>query len=404
MITRIQAVNYRCFRHLDVQTGAYQVLAGANGSGKSTLLDIPVLLGALVTADRAVDAFLQAAQGVPARATALRELLHGGVDAEIVLAVEAVLPREVVTALSRGSLATARRPPERLRYELRLDVSDTDVQVVGEECTLLGADPEPVRVVERGRGFARLTTETTSRPLDLTVRPRPQQLVLGSIPADDDLFPATRWFLGALRERTVCYAPDWTRLREAAPPGDAPQLRSDARNTPWLARGVRDADPATFARWIDHVRTALPQIVDIDFLERDGDHRLYFVVTYSGGHRVTSYGLSDGTVRILALSLLPYLPPDALPALLLTEEPENGIHPQAIETVLASLRAVRGPQVWISTHSPIVLAQTALSDVLVARLGEDGAAEVVSGTDHPRLRDWQGGLDLGTLFASGVLA
>ena len=54
-------------------------------------------------------------------------------------------------------------------------------------------------------------------------------------------------------------------------------------------------------------------------------------------------------------------------------------------------------------HSPVVLAQTDVSHVLCARIGADGAVEVISGTQHPRLQDWRGGLDLGSLFAAGVL-
>jgi len=99
--------------------------------------------------------------------------------------------------------------------------------------------------------------------------------------------------------------------------------------------------------------------------------------------------------------VLPYL---TLPPKLVTiEEPENGIHPQAIEAVLQSLSALYDSQVWISTHSPVVLANTKLSEILCMRLGEDDSAQVVPGDRHPRLRDWQGQIDIGTLFSAGVL-
>jgi hypothetical protein len=51
-----------------------------------------------------------------------------------------------------------------------------------------------------------------------------------------------------------------------------------------------------------------------------------------------------------------------------------------------------------------VLANTDLQDVMVARLDDNGSADVVAGDQHPRLRDWQGGLDLGSLFAAGILS
>lgn len=428
MITRIEAGNYRCFRTLSVDVSPYQVLAGANGSGKTTLLDIPMLLGDLLRSDRVVEAFLRRPKRTP-RASSLTELLHRGAGTDVVFAVEARLPADVETTLASGSTATRRASPTHVRYELRLEVFNRRLQVAEEYLYLFAADdarPRPGApmqgadaggprvpgskwwpiIVRRGGGSpTELSGETTSRRNRLpSLRIEREQLALASVPADDTLFPAARWFIGLLRGRAVLYDPDWDTLRRPAPPGDAAEVLPDGRNTPWLALALRENDPTGYELWVDHVRTALPQVDGIDVREREEDHHAYFVVRYAGGHWVSSSGLSDGTVRILALTLLPYLPPSALPTLLATEEPENGIHPQAIETVLTSLRSIRDSQVWISTHSPVVLARTALDDVLAARLHDDGSAEVIHGADHPRLRDWHGTIDLGSLFASGVLS
>lgn len=40
----------------------------------------------------------------------------------------------------------------------------------------------------------------------------------------------------------------------------------------------------------------------------------------------------------------------------LIEEPENGIHPRAVETVLQSLSSVYNAQVLLATHSPVILS------------------------------------------------
>ena len=430
MITRIEASNYRCFARLSVDVDSYQVLAGANGSGKTTLLDIPLLLGDLLRAQRIADAFLRSERpGRAPRATGFTDLLHRGRGNDLLFAVEARLPATVQTILASGSAATSRRPPPtHIRYELRLEVFNRRLEVAEEYLFLFAEDdnpPEPGNplqgsvaggrkvpgskwwpVITRRLGSStEMDAETTTRgPRLPDLRIENVQLALASVPADDSLFPATRWFIGLLRGRAVCYDPDWTLLRLPAPPGDPLEVLPDGRNTPWLAQAMRDDDPTSFRLWVDHVRTALPQLLDIDVREREEDHHAYFVLDYAGGHRVTSSGLSVGTVRILALSVLPYLPADALPQLLVTEEPENGIHPQAIETVLASLSSIRDSQVWISTHSPVVLARTELADVLAARLHDDGSADVIAGDRHPRLRDWRGSIDLGSLFASGVLS
>ncbi len=187
---------------------------------------------------------------------------------------------------------------------------------------------------------------------------------------------------------------------KASPPGLSDRVMPDAANLPWLALRLQNNE-SRFQLWVNHVKTALPQIENITVKEREEDHHAYFIVSYHGGYKVTSSGLSEGTLRILALTILPYL--DNLPSLIITEEPENGIHPRAIEAVLQSLSSVYGSQVIVSSHSPVVLAQSRLKQILCGRLADNGAASFVKGSQHPQLKDWQGKIDLGALFAAGVL-
>ena len=49
MIRRIQALNYRCLRYVDIVWTASHVLVGPNASGKSTLLDVVAFLGDMVS-------------------------------------------------------------------------------------------------------------------------------------------------------------------------------------------------------------------------------------------------------------------------------------------------------------------------------------------------------------------
>jgi hypothetical protein len=255
-----------------------------------------------------------------------------------------------------------------------------------------------------GSAPTQFTPESTTQATDFPALRVPSgQLALGAVPPDETLFPAATWFAALLRG-AVYFDPDSEALRSPAPPGLPKRLIGSGQNLPWLALALQDSDPDDFASWIDHVRTALPQIKTIHAHEREADHYAYLSVEYEGGYQVTSPGLSDGTLKILALTLLSFLGDEAIPGLLVTEEPENGIHPQAIETVLQSLSMLYESQVWVSTHSPIVLAQTELRDVLTTRLGKDGTVTVVPGDKHPRLRDWRGTIDVGSLFAAGVLS
>lgn len=50
-----------------------------------------------------------------------------------------------------------------------------------------------------------------------------------------------------------------------------------------------------------------------------------------------------------------------------------------------------------------MLAHTSLEHILYARLAPNGAAEIIPGPEHPRLQDWHGTIDLGSLFTAEIL-
>jgi predicted ATPase len=142
-------------------------------------------------------------------------------------------------------------------------------------------------------------------------------------------------------------------------------------------------------------------LAGINVVEREDDRHRYLVLCYGGGLKIPSWMVSDGTLRLLALTLPAYLP--ELEGVYLIEEPENGIHPRAVETLFQSLSSVYGAQILLATHSPVMLSVASLDQVLCFQKTESGATDIVLGNEHPDLRQWQGDTNLGSLFAAGVL-
>jgi predicted ATPase len=106
---------------------------------------------------------------------------------------------------------------------------------------------------------------------------------------------------------------------------------------------------------------------------------------------------------MLALTIPAYL--TDLEGVFLVEEPENGVHPKALETVLQSLMSIRNCQVLMATHSPVALNMLEARDILCFAKDSEGATDIVSGLEHPALQQWKlGEPSLGVLFASGVLS
>jgi predicted ATPase len=228
----------------------------------------------------------------------------------------------------------------------------------------------------------------------------PRRSALANLPEDEEKFPVSIWFRRLLLEGVQRLALNSAALRRPSPPGSPRRFLPDGSNLPWVIRDLEESAQDRLKEWISHVRTALPDLRGIRTVERPEDRHRYLVLDYDAGLHAPSWLVSDGTLRLLALTILAYIPD--LAGIYLIEEPENGIHPRAVETVLQSLSSVYGAQVLLATHSPVILSLAEPEQVLCFGRTE-GATDIVRGSEHPRLRQWRRETDLGTLFASGVL-
>jgi hypothetical protein len=225
---------------------------------------------------------------------------------------------------------------------------------------------------------------------------------LANAPEDETKFPVTTWVKNLLSEGVQRLVLNSLAMRNPSAPGQPRGFQPDGSNLPWVVDRLRQEEPAAHGKWVKHVQTALPDVVDIDTVVREEDRRRYLVIHYRGGLKVPSWTASDGTLRLLALTLPAYL--KTLRGIFLIEEPENGIHPQALQTVCDSLRSVYDPPALVATHSPILVALSKPGDILCFGKAADGSTDLVRGTEHPKLRDWQHETSLGNLFAAGVLS
>lgn len=235
-----------------------------------------------------------------------------------------------------------------------------------------------------------------------SIRLGPRRSALANLPEDESKFPVATWFKRMLMDGVQQIALNSMHLRKPSPPNRGKGFNPDGSNLPWVIWHLEEpANRERFEWWVDHVRTALPDIETIRTVERQEDRHRYLVLHYRDGLEVPSWMASDGTLRLLALTIPAYIPD--FQGICLIEEPENGIHPQAVETVFQSLSSVYSAQVLLATHSPVILSLAEADKVLCFKKTASGATDIVRGDQHPALRDWRGGVNLGTLFAGGVL-
>lgn len=418
MITLVEALNYRCLKYVQMPLKPFHVLVGPNASGKTTFMDVAAFLS---------DLLLYGLDGaILQRTSNPNDLLFHHQGTSLELAIEVQVPRHLSEMTRRPDLDT-------IRYQvvIGLDEESSEFEFRAEHILLKRSNPrEPLQrtffpvVRERPKTLA-IPTRTKNTMSVITKVPGGNDNFYsevyhksgkGWLPSfklgtkrsafrnmllDEKRFPVTLWFQNYLKTGVQRLTLNSSRMRSPSPPLNIRGLSLDGSNLPWVVSRMRRSHRENHNAWILHLQTVLTDLVDIATVEREEDRHCYMVYEYSNGLKLPSWMVSDGTLRLTALTLLAYLPD--LKGIFLVEEPENGIHPRAVATAYDSLSSLYDAQVLLASHSPVVLSEASMEEVLCFARDKYGATDIVLGSEHPGLRNWQDNADLGMLLASGVL-
>lgn len=419
MITRIVARHYRCLRYVDQPLGPFRLLVGANATGKTSFLDVVSFLGELVS--NGVEAAVGNRAPTPQDMTWMRD--KDGFE----LAIEVWIPVELRHRLEDQDFT-------HVRYEVSIgmEVEDAGIGIAAERVWLCRNDdvrsyqrmlfpelkdaPKSILLAKgRPKSQQRLVVSKViggndnympeiSKGYSPSFRQSAKRSALGNLPADESSFPVSTWLKTYLMDGIQQFVLNSRLIRKASPPGQGRDFRPDGSNLPWVIQHLVDTNPTGLHNWIRHLQTALPDLTDIRTSQREDDKHRYLMLKYANGLEVPSWLASDGTLRLLALTLPAYL--KDFRGTYLIEEPENGIHPKAAEAVFQSLSSVYDAQVLMATHSPVLLSLIKPRDsekVLCFAKATDGSTDIESGDRHPNLQAWQGEPNFSVLFAGGVL-
>lgn len=419
MIRLIEALNYRCLRYVRQEIGPFHVLVGPNASGKTSFLDVLSFLSRLIS-----DGFDAA---VSERSSNFYDLVWGRKGNRFELAIEADMPQEYLKRKGSLNLKPGFKDAVAIRWEIAVGSAGKNKQlsILEERIGLLSGksqagqttlDRPPVSIFKSKEEVTPWFSGSRKREgayWKLHNKARSNR----SGPSFFDNMPSLWYFrtnnkdpdtaddmiapFSNLRYAKCHLSLDSESLRKPSPPGKGILPLNDGSNLPWVISNLQEKAPKRFAFWLAHLQTGVPDLIGIRIVERDEDKHRYIMAQFKGGLEIPSWMLSDGTLRLMALTILAYIPD--FHSICLIEEPENSIHPTNIETVMQSLSSVYEGQVLVATHSPIVLGVTKPKDILVFSRDDETGTHVVTGDKHPALKEWKGEIDLGTLFAGGVL-
>ncbi len=421
MITLVEALNFRCLRYVQRPLKRFHVLVGPNASGKSTFLDVIGFLSDLV--NDGLDAALANRSSNP------EDLLYRQQGHVLQLAVEARIPKSLRALTLRPELDAA-------RYELALgnEENERQFEIKAERLLLktatawtppqrslfpmLHAAPPSLLSNSRKRdnkivinkvpnGNDNFYSEVylrSGRGWTPSFKLGSRRSALGNLLADEKAFPVATWFQEYLKTGVQRFALNSSAIRQPSPPLRIDGFLPDGSNLPWVVARLQNEDPERYQAWLAHLRTVLRDLEAVTTFERPEDRYRFMLYTYKGGLQLPSWMVSDGTLRLTALTLIAYAAHLERPAsMYLIEEPENGVHPGAVRATFDSLSSVYESQVLLATHSTMLLNEAQLDDVLCFAKSDGGATDIVLGSEHPRLSQWRNEIDLGTLLASGVL-
>lgn len=381
MITRIEALRFRCLRHVAENVGPCEVLVGTNAVGKSTFVDVLLFVRDMLRAGPSVAVLGDPRIGIPRRATDPADLCWLREGDRFELAIELQVPRDVGSA-SRDVVYP------RARYEVAIEHGGAEREpgLIGEALWL--APPFHASELEPEAGdqldfFATLepwtppasilrasgsrtppgwrkvigksgpsgTDSFRSETSDWSYHFRigPSRAALATLPEDETRFPIAAWVKRALMDRIHAVSLDLSAMRHPSPPSASRSFVADGSNLPWLADVLSRCHPQRMQRWTDRVRRALPSVASIETIEREEDRSRHLVLVHTNGLRVPSWSMSDGTLRLLAYTLLPELP--ELDGLLAIDNLDAGLDLGAAKVAYQALRDVQGAQVVCVTCS-----------------------------------------------------
>ena len=370
---RIRVRNYRALADVDIGLGLVNVFFGPNGAGKSTLLDTVYFFRDCAT--RGVElASSNRDHGIG--------LLWDGADED----------SRIIVELSAGSVT----------YELAFSLAAGRIDPYpGEKLTSIS---HKHALIDRHTGSNTVTLFDGYMDEVFAIIPRePEKISLGLFldfnPSNSEaggldrllrfvrMYPSRSFHLAALKRKGSDSSHHTTLSK----------LGSNAWSVLRNLQDKRQVD-SRYDTIMQYMSRAFP-LFDGIVLEQTGPNAVYASFQEKcRSQPVFASGASDGVLQLLLMLIALFSEGDR-EAVLLLDEPEISLHPWAIAVLAQAVKHAASEwckQVFIATHSPVLISQFEPEDILVARMDEGRA-------QFDRLPEIEGISDLLDQYATGAL-
>jgi predicted ATPase len=179
-------------------------------------------------------------------------------------------------------------------------------------------------------------------------------------------------------------------------------LDSNGGNLPAVVARLSRSEPEVWSKVLAGMRQLLPDLEKVDAVP-SAEHGLVLRFYETGrGRPWSAVEVSDGTIQTLAMLIALH---DPRPPIVVVEEPENTVHPWVLRRFVEEARALRGKQVVLTTHSPVLLRLVRPEDVylLWRAAGRTKVQRLLKLLPDARRLYYDEGFDVFELYDSGLI-
>lgn len=194
------------------------------------------------------------------------------------------------------------------------------------------------------------------------------------------------------------------KMRHAEIIEDNEKLRSDASNiAPFLLR-LKEENSKSYKEIVKTCQLVMPYLDDFVLKPQKYGQKTKVSLSWNtkgSDYPMQSYHLSDGSIRFICLATA-LLQPEP-PSTLIIDEPELGLHPQAIDILAELIESTsKRTQIIIATQSPALLNNFAVDDIVVVKR-EEGAS-VFERLNPEDYKVWLEEYSVGELWTKNVIS
>lgn len=382
-LTRVRVRNFRCLKNVEVVTRPTNVLFGPNGIGKSSFLDaIWFVRDCAIRGTEMASSDRHHGIGV----------LWDGADPQ----------DRIEIALETGQA----------QYTVSFGYSSGRIEpFVGERLQSLKRE---MTLVDRkiGSDSATFYHEGMHQEVSLKLR-EPEKLAFTNYlllcePAEetgllDEIFRSIHLY----SSRSI----NLFQLRRLGSDATQHTFLYDRWQNLWSAlrnlQGRQAVDPR-YATIIDFMRKGFPSSFrELTFEQIGADRASASFVETGRRQPIQASGVSDGHIQLLGLLTSLFGDAQRHYQMLMFDEPETSLHPHAISVFAEAVKhatATFNRQIFISTHSPVLMSQFDIDSCLVLRAGEERDTRIEPLAARNDIRDLLDHYALGSLYMAEEVA